>query len=63
MARRSNRPKRDDEATGTGGFLGQVGLFETANGMPHGPMAILVAIAAAVVIYPLVRLARFVARR
>ena len=59
----SKRPKDDDEATGSGGFLGQVGLFETANGMPHGPLAILVAIAAAVVIYPIVRLSRRLTRR
>jgi hypothetical protein len=59
----SKRPKEDDKATGSGGFLGQVGLFETANGMPHGPLAVIVAIAAAVVIYPLTRLARRLTRR
>ena len=41
---------------GTGGFLGQVGLFETANGLPHGPAAIALAIIAAVVVYPITRL-------
>ena len=59
----SNRQKDDDKATGTGGFLGQVGLFETANGLPHGPVAIVLAVAAAIVIIPLTRLARMVTRR
>jgi hypothetical protein len=48
----------DDRPAGTGGFLGQVGLFETANGLPHGPIAIVAAIAAALVLYPLSRLVR-----
>ncbi len=59
----SKRPKDDDEAIGTGGFLGQVGLFETANGLPHGPVAIVLAVAAALVIYPVTRLARRLRRR
>jgi len=59
----SKRSKDDDEATGTGGFLGQVGLFETANGLPHGPVAIVLAIAAALVLYPVTRLARRLSRR
>ena len=56
-----DRPTDDTEATGTGGFLGQLGLFETANGMPHGPLAILFAVAIA--IYPLTWLVRRIARR
>ena len=64
MTRRSSkRPQDDAEATGSGGFLGQVGLFETANGLPHGPLAIVLAIAAALVIVPLTRLARMLTRR
>ena len=48
---------------GSGGFLGQVGLFETANGLPHGPAAIALAILAAIVIYPVTRLVRIARRR
>ena len=57
-------PRRDDStATGTGGSIGQIGLFETANGLPHGPMAIVFAIAVALVVIPLTRLARMITRR
>ena len=64
MTRRSTkRPQHDAEPTGTGGFLGQVGLFETANGLPHGLLAIVLAVAAALVIVPLTRLARMLDRR
>jgi hypothetical protein len=59
----SNRPEDDATPSGTGGFLGQVGLFEAANGLPHGPVAIALAIAAAIVIYPVTRLARMFSRR
>lgn len=48
---------------GSGSFLGQIGLFESANGLPHGPGAIALAIVAALVIYPISRLVRFVTRR
>jgi hypothetical protein len=48
---------------GSGPFVGQVGLFETANGLPHGPMAIVLAIAAAAVLIPLTRMARSIIRR
>jgi hypothetical protein len=48
---------------GTGGFFGQVGLFETANGLPHGPAAIALAIIAAVVVYPITRLVAWLRRR
>jgi hypothetical protein len=64
MARRDrSNDKRDGPVSGGGGFLGQLGLFETANGLPSGPMAIVLAIAAAVVIYPVMRLLRMVTRR
>jgi hypothetical protein len=48
---------------GTGGFLGQVGLFESANGLPHGPIAIVLAIGVALIVYPIGRLARWATRR
>jgi hypothetical protein len=49
--------------TGSGSFLGQIGLFETGNGLAHGPGVILVAIAMAIVVYPITRLVRFLTRR
>jgi hypothetical protein len=68
-ARRGSRRRRslatDDPATagGTDDFLGQVGLFETANGLPHGPAAIALAILVAVLIYPITRLVGLLRRR
>ena len=57
-------PRRASTPTeGTGGFLGQVGLFESANGLPHGPIAIVLAIAVALIVYPIGRLARWATRR
>ena len=50
-------------AAGSGPLAGQIGLFETANGLPHGPVAILMAIAAAVLLVPLTRLVRAISRR
>ena len=52
-----------DRPVGTGGFLGQIGLFETANGLPHGLTAIVGAVVAALVIYPISRLIRSLTRR
>ena len=54
---------RATEPEGTGGFLGQVGLFESANGLPHGPVAIVLAIAVALIVYPIGRIARWATRR
>jgi hypothetical protein len=51
-------PASAEQATGTGGFLGQIGLFEAGNGLPHGPAALALAVAAAIVIYPVMRLVR-----
>ena len=48
---------------GSGSFIEDVGLFETANGFPHGPTAIVLGIVAALVIYPIGRFVRFVRRR
>ena len=61
---RHRSPATDDPAaSGTGGFVGQVGLFETANGLPHGPAAIALAIVAAILIYPVMRVVRMVRGR
>jgi hypothetical protein len=62
-SRRRSPATDDPAAAGTGGFLGQVGLFETANGLPHGPAAIALAILAAILIYPVTRLIRAVRGR
>jgi hypothetical protein len=61
-ARKASGDKGSPEA-GAGDLVGKVGLFETANGLPHGPAAIALAIIAAIVIYPISRLVRFVQRR
>jgi hypothetical protein len=64
--RSKGRRSEDPEAPardGTGGFLGQVGLFETANGLPHGPVAIALAVMAALVIYPVGRILGALRRR
>ncbi len=68
MATRSKRRSHDalpanDKTSGSGGFVGQVGLFETANGLPHGPLAVALAIVAAIVIYPITRVVRMLRRR
>lgn len=47
-----------DGTGGAGGFAGQIGLFETGNGLPVGPVEIALAILAAVLIYPVMRLVR-----
>ena len=62
-SRRLSTSSDDPKAGGTGGFLGQVGLFETANGMPHGLGAIAVAIVAAILIYPITRVVAMFRRR
>jgi hypothetical protein len=59
----STRGGSDDRPAGTGGFLGQIGLFETANGLPHGATAIVGAFVVALVIYPISRFVRFLTRR
>jgi hypothetical protein len=61
--RRRSQSTDDQAAGGTGGFLGQVGLFETANGMPHGLGAIALAIVAAILIYPIARVVAMFRRR
>ena len=66
MVRRRRRTQRQDgrdetrtAGKGSNGFLGQIGLFETANGIPHGPAAI----ALAIVVVPVRRLVRYVISR
>lgn len=59
----SRSSKADDTSVGSGGFVRQIGLFETANGLPHGLSAIVAAIVLALVVYPISRLVRSVARR
>lgn len=66
--RRRGDPSRQradagSEPSGTGGFIGQIGLFETANGLPHGPSVIILGIVAVLVLYPITRIVRFVMRR
>jgi hypothetical protein len=51
------------QSAGSGSFLGQIGLFETPNGLAHGLAVIPAAIVAALVIYPITRLVQFLARR
>ena len=41
-----------------GASVRQIGLFETANGLPHGVIAVVVAFVLAAVTYPLYRLGR-----
>jgi hypothetical protein len=44
-------------------WVDQIGLYETGNGLPQGPGAIVLAVAIAAVVYPVVRFARYLARR
>ncbi|HYH93490.1 MAG TPA: hypothetical protein VD763_10050 [Candidatus Saccharimonadales bacterium] len=45
-----------------GASMRQIGLFESANGAPHGLLAIIAAVLAALVLFPLARLRRGVRR-
>ena len=60
---RRQRHRGSTPSEGSGSLLGQVGLFESANGLPHGPIAIVLAVAVAVVVYPISRLVRWATRR
>jgi hypothetical protein len=59
----ADEPVDPAPAEGTGGFVGQIGLFETGNGIPVGPVEIALAVLAAVLIYPVMRLVRVVRGR
>jgi hypothetical protein len=65
--RRNDQPRpRSDSESGSGGsgdLIGQIGLFETGNGLPHGPLAILVAVILALIAYPISRLIGLARRR
>ncbi len=70
MVRRRRRTQRQDgrdetrtAGKGSNGFLGQIGLFETANGIPHGPAAIALAIVVAILVVPVRRLVRYAISR
>ena len=66
--RRGSRRRRstatDEPGTaGSDDFIRQIGLFETGNGFPFGPVEIALAIIAAVLIYPITRLVALMRRR
>ncbi len=62
---RGQRPAATDErgTTGSDDFVRQLGLFETGNGLPFGPLEIALAFVAAVLIYPITRLIGMLRRR
>jgi hypothetical protein len=60
---RGTQPDAVEPLVGTPPWVGQIGLYETGNGLPQGPGAIVLAVAIAVVVYPVVRFARYLARR
>jgi len=59
------RPRSDHESGsgGSGDLVGQIGLFETGNGLPHGPLEILLAVILALIAYPISRLIDLARRR
>ena len=59
----SDVPAEQAALGGPGGFVRQIGLYETGNGLPVGPLEIALAILAAVLIYPVMRLVRMARRR
>jgi hypothetical protein len=63
-SRQERSPNADRRAPGgTGGFAGQIGLFETGNGLPFGPLEIALALLAAILIYPITRVVGILRRR
>jgi hypothetical protein len=44
------------------GLIEQISLAETGSGLSHGPMAIVLAVGAALVVYPIGRLIRGIRR-
>ena len=61
--RRGSSPSAVEPPVGAPRWVDQIGLYETGNGLPQGPGAIVLAVAIAVVVYPVVRFARYLARR
>jgi hypothetical protein len=66
--RRASKRRRasaiDEPGTaGSDDYIGQIGLVETGNGLPFGPVEIALAILAAVLIYPITRLVAMLRRR
>jgi len=53
---RSRKATSDDAGFDAGATARQIGLFESANGVPHGIVAIVAAFLIALVTYPLYRL-------
>jgi hypothetical protein len=64
--RRSRRPEPTDAAPlELGGVVRQVGLFESANGLPHGVTSVAVGVViglVALLVRPVARLLRSIAR-
>jgi hypothetical protein len=60
---RRGQPDAVEPLVGTPRWVDQIGLYETGNGLPQGPGAIVLAVAIAVIVYPIVRFARYLARR
>jgi hypothetical protein len=61
--RRRSSVTDEPGTAGSNEFVGQIGLVETGNGLPFGPVEIALAIAAAVLIYPITRLFAMLRRR
>ena len=56
MAKKRRTSTSDDTRFDAGASARQIGLFESANGVPHGIVAIVAAFLIALITYPLYRL-------
>ena len=56
MSESSGTTSEDDPRFDAGATARQIGLFESANGVPHGIVAIVAAFVIAAITYPLYRL-------
>jgi hypothetical protein len=56
MARKRRTTTSGDASFDAGASARQIGLFESANGVPHGIVAIVAAFLIAAITYPLYRL-------
>lgn len=61
--RRQSQATDEPGATGSDDFVRQIGLFETGNGLPVGPLEITLAFLAALLIYPIARIIGMLRRR